>query len=93
MLKTHNIVLVIFLGCANAKTFLCRFCTDKYHPFDAEVQAKYVVGDDYLPTWKVPSLAKYYTGLGFGMKRSFDAWLRTQDKVCDIEKSIFEYFN
>ena len=59
--------------------FPCRFCTYKYHPFDPEVQAKYVVGDDYLPTWKVPSLATYYNEFGFGMKGSFDAWLRAQD--------------
>lgn len=58
-----------------------RFCPVKYHPFDPEVRDKYVVGDDYLPTWKVPSLAKYYKDLGFGMKRSFDAWLKSQDKV------------
>lgn len=71
----HPLRVYIFEG-----DVLFRFCTDKYHPFDAEVQAKYVVGDDYLPTWKVPSLATYYNDLGFGMKRSFDAWLRAQDK-------------
>lgn len=63
---------------------LFRFCTDKYYPFDPEVKDKYVVGDDYLPTWKVPSLATYYTDLGFGMKGSFDAWLRAQDKNPDV---------
>ncbi|KAG0716147.1 Tubulin polyglutamylase TTLL7 [Chionoecetes opilio] len=59
---------------------LFRFCPVKYHPFDPEVRDKYVVGDAYLPTWKVPSLASYYTKFGFGMKGSFDAWLRAQDK-------------
>lgn len=60
----------------------------KYHPFDPEVRDKYVVGDDYLPTWKVPSLAKYYKDLGFGMKRSFDAWLKSQDKVGGVYLSV-----
>ncbi|XP_063611162.1 probable tubulin polyglutamylase ttll-15 isoform X1 [Penaeus indicus] len=63
---------------------LFRFCPVKYHPFDPEVRDKYVVGDDYLPTWKVPSLAKYYKDLGFGMKRSFDAWLKSQDKDSEV---------
>lgn len=59
---------------------LFRFCPEKYHPFDPEIRDKYVVGDDYLPVWKVPSLTKYYKDLGFGMKGSFDAWLRAGDK-------------
>lgn len=63
------------------KALSSRFCPNKYHPFDPDVQDKYVVGDDYLPTWKVPSLAPFYNDFGFGMKGSFDAWLRAQDKV------------
>ncbi|XP_042205513.1 probable tubulin polyglutamylase ttll-15 [Homarus americanus] len=63
---------------------LFRFCPEKYHPFDPEVRDKYVVGDDYLPTWKVPSLQQYYKDYGFGMKRSFDAWLRAQDKDPEV---------
>ncbi|KAA0184449.1 tubulin-tyrosine ligase-like [Hyalella azteca] len=59
---------------------LFRFCPEKYHPFDPAVKDKYVVGDDYMPTWKVSSLIPYYTLQGFGMKQSFDAWLRDQDK-------------
>ena len=34
---------------------LLRFCPTKYHPFDAADKDKYVVGDDYLPSWQVPS--------------------------------------
>lgn len=63
---------------------LFRFCPEKYHPFDPEIRDKYVVGDDYLPVWKVPSLAKYYKDFGFGMKGSFDAWLRAEDKDPDV---------
>lgn len=36
---------------------------------------KYVVGDDYLPTWEVPALDYYYNTLGFGMKESLSAYL------------------
>ncbi|EFN86381.1 Tubulin polyglutamylase TTLL6 [Harpegnathos saltator] len=59
---------------------LFRFCPVAYYPFDAEVLDKYVVGDDYLPIWKVPSLKKYYTELGYSMKDSFDAYVREQGK-------------
>ncbi|CAH0383117.1 unnamed protein product [Bemisia tabaci] len=60
--------------------FLLRFCPEKYHPFDPQNLNKYVIGDDYLPTWKVPSLMKYYNELGFGMRESLNAHLRSQGK-------------
>ncbi|KAI5707244.1 hypothetical protein M8J75_015973 [Diaphorina citri] len=59
---------------------LFRFCPVKYHPFDPKVVDKYVVGDDYLPTWEVPSLKPYYNKLGFSMKESFDAYMRSKGK-------------
>ena len=59
---------------------LFRFCPVKYYPFDPDVLDKYVVGDDYLPIWNVPSLKHYYTKLKFSMKDSFDAYLRSQGK-------------
>lgn len=80
----HCLDEVFYDKCQCKNFFFGRFCPDKYHPFDQKVQDKYVVGDDYLPTWKVPSLATYYSDFGFGMKRSFDAWLAAQDKVCII---------
>ena len=43
---------------------LLRFCPSPYHPFDAADRDKYVVHDDYRPTWKVPTLAKLYSDLG-----------------------------
>ncbi|OXU23076.1 hypothetical protein TSAR_003252 [Trichomalopsis sarcophagae] len=57
---------------------LFRFCPVQYYPFDAEVVDKYVVGDDYLPIWNVPSLKNYYTKLGFSMKESFDSYVRSK---------------
>jgi tubulin monoglycylase TTLL15 len=59
---------------------LFRFCPVKYHPFDSEVIDKYVVGDDYLPIWNVPSLKNYYKNYGFSMKESFDSYVRSQGK-------------
>ncbi|XP_046402789.1 probable tubulin polyglutamylase ttll-15 [Ischnura elegans] len=59
---------------------LFRFCPEKYHPFDPKVVNKYVVGDDYLPIWNVPSLKNYYNELGFSMKDSFNAYLHSIGK-------------
>lgn len=59
---------------------LFRFCPVKYYPFDAANTNKYIVGDDYLPTWDVPSLAPFYNGLGFGMRGSFDAYIRSKGR-------------
>ncbi|CRL00246.1 CLUMA_CG013519, isoform A, partial [Clunio marinus] len=57
---------------------LFRYCAQKYHPFDPSNVDKYIVGDDYLPTWKIPSLSRYYNGLGLGMKGSFDSYLKSK---------------
>lgn len=59
---------------------LFRYCPHAYYPFDPTDVDKYIVGDDYLPTWEVPSLAKFYNTLGYGMKGSFDAYLKNQGK-------------
>lgn len=57
---------------------LFRYCPVKYHPFNASNIDKYVVGDDYLPTWQVPSLIKYYKRLGGSMRAAFDSYVRDQ---------------
>jgi tubulin monoglycylase TTLL15 len=44
---------------------------------------KYVVGDDYLPLWEVPSLKKYYTDLHLGMRESFNTYLRAKGRDPD----------
>lgn len=63
---------------------LFRFCPIEYYPFDPEVLDKYIVGDDYLPIWEVPSLKYYYNKLGFSMKDSFNAYLKTLGKNSEI---------
>lgn len=57
--------------------YTSRFCPEKYHPFDHNNINKYVIGDDYLPTWKVPSLKKYYIDQGASMKMSVESHLKT----------------
>lgn len=59
---------------------LFRYCPVKYYPFDPKNVDKYIVGDDYLPTWDIPSLTPFYNGLGFGMKDSFDAYMRSKKR-------------
>ncbi|KAJ9601552.1 hypothetical protein L9F63_000295 [Diploptera punctata] len=54
---------------------ILRFCPEKYYPFDSAVLDKYVVGDDYLPTWEVPSLKKYFVDYGLSMKDSLSSYL------------------
>lgn len=59
---------------------LFRFCPVQYHPFDAANVDKYIVGDDYLPIWKVPSLSQYYNNQRHGMKVSFDLYMRSKGR-------------
>ncbi|XP_050677697.1 probable tubulin polyglutamylase ttll-15 isoform X2 [Leptidea sinapis] len=63
---------------------LFRYCPAKYYPFDANILDKYVIGDDYLPTWEVPSLAHPYTALGFGMKGAFDHYAQSKGKNTEL---------
>ncbi|KAI4490348.1 hypothetical protein M0802_010725 [Mischocyttarus mexicanus] len=56
---------------------LLRFCTIKYHPFDNSQEDSYIIGDDYRPIWEVPSLYDYYTNLGYSMKDSLDAYIKS----------------
>jgi tubulin monoglycylase TTLL15 len=49
----------------------------KYEPFDPNNIDKYVVGDDYLPIWNVPSLKKYYVHQKASMKVAVESHLKT----------------
>ncbi|XP_034832589.1 probable tubulin polyglutamylase ttll-15 [Maniola hyperantus] len=76
---------------------LFRYCPTKYYPFDPKNLDKYVVGDDYLPTWEVPSLAHPYTSLGFSMKEAFDHYASSKGKNTtkmweDVQEAITEVF-
>ena len=62
---------------------LFRFCRDEYYPFDSNNVNKYVVRDDYVPIWEIPAIEPYYTSKGFGMKQSFNAYMRSQKHDVD----------
>ncbi|OWR51325.1 hypothetical protein KGM_202721 [Danaus plexippus plexippus] len=75
---------------------LFRYCPAKYYPFDANNLDKYVIGDDYLPTWEVPSLAQPYA-LGYSMKDAFDHYAKTKGLDTtrmwkDVQEAITEVF-
>lgn len=59
---------------------LLRFCPEKYHPFDAANRDKYVVHDDYRPTWKVPTMAKIYSDLGYSFRETLNTHIRSLGK-------------
>ncbi|XP_075223063.1 tubulin tyrosine ligase-like 15 [Lycorma delicatula] len=62
---------------------LFRYCPEKYYPFDPNKVDKYVVGDDYLPTWEVPSLKRYFNNFGYNMRDSFNAFMKESGKNPD----------
>ncbi|KAG1701320.1 Tubulin polyglutamylase TTLL6 [Nymphon striatum] len=59
---------------------LLRFCTESYHPFNPANINKYVIGDDYTPTWELSDLKKLYNGNKLTFKETFNAWLQSKDK-------------
>ncbi|XP_071503433.1 probable tubulin polyglutamylase ttll-15 [Diadema antillarum] len=56
---------------------LIRFCAKDYHPIDFSDVNKYVVGDDYTPVWKMPSLQKYYQEYNYNFMDSLNAYWRS----------------
>ena len=77
---------------------LLRFCPEKYYPFDPENKDKYVVHDDYRPTWKVPTLAKLYSDLGYSFKETLNTHIRAEGKdpermweqVYDVIRNVYK---
>lgn len=57
---------------------LFRYCSHPYHPFNASDLDQYVIAEDYLPTWEVPSLKVYYNEFGYSMRDSFDAYVKNK---------------
>jgi len=70
---------------------LLRFCPEKYHPFDARNKDKYVVHDDYLPSWKIPSFSKYMKTMAFSFTDTLNAYIRSIGK--DPEKVWQEMYS
>jgi len=85
---------------------LLRFCPEVYHPFDPSNKDKYVVGDDYLPSWQVPSFSKYMDDkVGFSFKDTLNAyitnslgkdpddmWKEIYETISDVYRSQEEHF-
>ena len=72
---------------------LLRFCPTKYHPFDVEDRDKYVVGDDYLPSWEVPSFTKFMgENAGFSFRDTLNAYIANDMKL-DPEKMWDEIYS
>ena len=69
---------------------LVRFCPKKYHPFDQKDRDKYVVHDDYRPTWEVPVLSKFYSDLGYSFKETLNRWVFL--KVIHNSVSFLNYY-
>ncbi|MFH4977472.1 hypothetical protein AB6A40_004181 [Gnathostoma spinigerum] len=59
---------------------LLRFCSQPYHPFDPENVDGYVVGDDYTPTWEMPSLKPYYIEQQMTYRETLNAYIRSLGK-------------
>jgi len=72
---------------------LIRFCPKKYHPFDQTDRDKYVVHDDYKPTWEVPTLSKLYSDLKYTFKETLNAHIRSvkgQEALDEMWSTIHE---
>ena len=68
-----------------------RFCSKLYEPFDEKDVDKYVVGDDYIPIWKMPSLKKSYNERKFGMKETLNAYIKKIGNgvyLCDVTRDV-----
>lgn len=57
---------------------LVRFCPTVYNPIDFADVNKYVVGDDYTPVWKMPSLQKYYQDYNYNFMETMNAYWRSK---------------
>lgn len=69
---------------------LLRFCSKPYDKSSKDLDS-YVVGDNYLPTWEVPSLKQFYNRLKLSMKESLNLHLRQKGMNPDkIWKQINE---
>jgi hypothetical protein len=49
---------------------------EAYEPFNGSNTEQYVIGEDYIPAWKIPALEEY-TKLAFSRKAAFDAYIRS----------------
>jgi tubulin monoglycylase TTLL15 len=83
-----------------------RFCPKKYHPFDSSDTQKYVIADDHMSVYDMPSFKDIYAQFGFTFKLIFENlikntglsvekfWSRVDDAIGSIvlqnERRIIE---
>ncbi|KAI8514932.1 Tubulin-tyrosine ligase [Branchiostoma belcheri] len=76
---------------------LFRYCSKPYHPFDQYDVDKYVVDEDYTPTWEMPSLKDTYNRLQYSHKDTWNHYVRSIGKDPsgvwrDIKTSLREVY-
>ncbi|XP_078593588.1 putative tubulin polyglutamylase ttll-15 isoform X2 [Branchiostoma floridae x Branchiostoma japonicum] len=76
---------------------LFRYCSKEYHPFDPYDVDKYVVDEDYTPTWEMPSLMDTYNRLQYSHKDTWNQYVRSIGKDPsgvwrDIKTSLREVY-
>ncbi|XP_066283017.1 probable tubulin polyglutamylase ttll-15 [Branchiostoma lanceolatum] len=76
---------------------LFRYCSKAYHPFDPFDVDKYVVDEDYTPTWEMPSLMDTYNRLQYSHKDTWNHYVRSIGKDPsgvwrDIKTSLREVY-
>ena len=59
----------------------CRFCSEKYYPFKQENINKYVVTDDFIPPWNIPSLNNTFNNLRFTKKEALMYQIQKDGKI------------
>ena len=53
------------------------------------IQNKYVVHDDYLPSWKIPSFSKYMGSNGFSFTDTLNTYIRYRKvSICVEEEDL-----
>jgi tubulin monoglycylase TTLL15 len=63
---------------------LLRFCEEKYYPFDVKNRKKYVVEDNSIPPFEMPSFMKVYEKYGFSVSMIFENIIKS--KGFDVKK-------
>lgn len=62
---------------------LLRFCSKDYQPFNKKDKKRYVVDDNYTPTWEIPLMKPLVIGRGFSHKEALNEVLKQKGLVPD----------
>ncbi|CAH1792274.1 unnamed protein product [Owenia fusiformis] len=71
--------------------WLLRFCPHDYYPFDPTDTDKYVIGDDYTPTWQMQSLKQMHTELSYSHKDTLMNYLKMNGRDgAKLQRMMYE---